>query len=239
METKIKILVRHCFHSKISEQPNKKKSEWFSKEKALQNLKNTIDNNICDITIIYDKHFGDRKDTFLKDEKNVIEIDCGNEAKSFLFTLDYASSLKENDETIIYFLEDDYVHKQNWNQVLIEGLSLPIDYVTLYDHNDKYIFDQYKLSQYQIITTKSTHWRTIPSTTNTYAMKLKTLKRDLETHKYFSYNREISADHEKFLKLWSEGKSLISCIPGFSTHCEKGFESPIINWKEVLESTTI
>lgn len=236
MENKIKVFVRHCFHSDASK--GKSRPEWFSKERALKNLKETIDSSIADYTIIYDSFYGPRGD-LLKNEDNVVETSCGEEGKSFLFTLDYVNNLNLDDETIIYFLEDDYIHYPDWCRVMLEGFELNPDMLTLYDHYDKYMPGYYDPPlQAQMFTTKSCHWRTTPNTTNTYALKAKTLRRDIEIHKQFSINRKVSDDFNKFIYLWQQGRSLISCIPGYSTHTDSGFESPIVNWKEIIEQSS-
>ena len=40
----------------------------------------------------------------------------------------------------------------------------------------------------------------------------------------------ISADHQKFCALGKRGATLISSIPGWSTHIDRDFVSPCINW---------
>ena len=55
--------------------------------------------------------------------------------------LDYVTNKKFHPDTILYFVEDDYLHLPGWLDVLLEGFSIPeADYVTLYDHKDKYFF---------------------------------------------------------------------------------------------------
>lgn len=126
------------------------------------------------------------------------------------------------DETIVYLLEDDYLHQPNFCRVLMEGVQLS-DYVTLYDHLDKY--KDYPDLVSKIMLTETCHWRTTPSTTNTYACKFSVLKRDLEIHKEFSRDRDISDDNGKFLRLGG----LVSSIPGYSTHCD-AYMSPVVKW---------
>ena len=137
-------------------------------------------------------------------------------------------------ETIIYIVEDDYLHRAGWIDILLEGFSIPdVSYVTLYDHKDKYFYPMYDQLESKLYHTKSCHWRVTPSTTNTYAMKFKTLLRDLYTHRRYSLNLDVSSDHAKFCDLSSQGKFLISPMPGWSTHLEPEYASPCINWEEI------
>jgi glycosyltransferase involved in cell wall biosynthesis len=165
----------------------------------------------------------------------IVQIEAGSEASSFLQLLDYVEKQNFSPETILYFVEDDYIHKNGWVDILMEGLAMPgIDYVTLYDHKDKYFFPMYKNLQSKIYLSASSHWRTVPSTTQTFAMKWKTLKRDLPFHRLFSKGRKISDDHKKFSLLTSLGRTLVSPIPGWSTHAEPEFASPLFDWNQLL-----
>jgi hypothetical protein len=197
------------------------------------NLIKTLDPAKVNLTILLDTFHPMQEVHFVKQQTDypVIEIKQGTETGSFLFLIDYVSKLSLDLETPIYFVEDDYMHKQGWVDILLEGLSIPdIDYATLYDHRDKYFLPLYQTLHSKIYHTSSCHWRTTPSTTNTFAMKFKTLLRDLEIHRAFSLNRRISADHEKFCKLHEMGRVLVSSIPGWSTHTEPEFASPCIDW---------
>ncbi len=230
---KINVYLRHCYYSKIQESPGKQRPEWWDKEKVFQNFKNTLNPETTNYTIIYDKHYGERKDTFLKDEQNVYEIDCGKESQSFMQTLNYILSQDLDDDTIVYFLEDDYVHRPGWDKILIDGFNLPVEYVTLYDHGDKYQ-EMYKDFMTKVFHTKLSHWMPVPSTTNTFATKFKTLKEDKNIHIKYSLSYEPTYDHGKFLELHSNRRTLISCIPGYSTHCQEDLLSPCIDWKTYL-----
>ena len=70
-------------------------------------------------------------------------VQIGNGAGTFNLALSHALGqteifVLESDE-IIYFLEDDYLHKADSQKVLGDGFNLGMDYVTLYDHKDKYL----------------------------------------------------------------------------------------------------
>ena len=86
----------------------------------------------------------------------------------------------------------------------------------------------------KILITENSHWKPVPSTTNTFATKFKTLKEDKKIHYQHSFNVEPTADHQKFLDLNQRGKYLISCLPGYSTHAVKEWISPCINWSKYL-----
>jgi len=230
---KIEVFLRHCYYSKIQEQPGKERPEWWDKERVFQNFKNTLNPETTNYTIIYDEFYGKIENTFLSQEENVHIISVGGEAKSFLRTLEYILSKDFDDETIIYFLEDDYVHRPGWDTILQEGFALPVSYVTLYDHKDKYT-EMYADLLSKILITENSHWKPIPSTTNTFATKFKTLQEDKKIHYQYSFNVEPTADHQKFLDLNQKGKYLISCLPGYSTHCVNEWISPCINWKTYL-----
>lgn len=229
---KIEVFLRHCYYSKIQEQPNKERPDWWNKEKVFQNFKNTLNSETTNYTIIFDDYYGKQEDTFLKDEE-VITINCGKESQSFCKTLYHILSQDFDDDTIIYFLEDDYIHRPGWDKVLMDGFTLPIDYVTLYDHGDKYQ-EMYKDFMTKVLHTELSHWMPIPSTTNTFATKFKTLKEDKVIHYHYSTNIEPTADHQKFIELNKKGKYLVSCLPGYSTHCQKNLLSPCIDWSQYL-----
>jgi len=172
-------------------------------------------------------------------------LNGGTEANSFRYVLDYthiaydyAWDIDHAEEDIIYFVEDDYLHAMGWPDIMMEGFSIPgIDYVTLYDHNDKYFLPEYNNLQSKIYRTPSVHWRSTPSTTNTFAAKIGTMLEDKEIHKHFSRPEiSISQDHFKFCTLQQTyNRKLISCIPGYSTHMEPDYMSPTVPWELVQE----
>jgi hypothetical protein len=231
----LRVFVRHCNFSQNS--VSKGRPSFFSKEVCFNNLLRTKKQE-TEVTVFFDGT--PEKNSFLnnKDIKIVSKI-CGSDSASFSSLLDYITSLDINPEDNIYLLEDDYLHKPGWDTVLEEGLNIfGIDYVTLYDCPDKYFYTSlapdagYETLVSKIYLTKSSHWRTTPSTTNTYAMKYKTLLNDFSIHKkYCSFSR-ITLDHFKFLELNKERKRLVSALPGWSTHVVEGYMSPIVDWEQ-------
>ncbi len=228
---KIEVFVRHCNFSEVS--GHKNRLDGFTRQKCHENLLSTLDSRV-NLTFLLDTFHPSDKPHFVLDQKTypVIEIKEGTETGSFLRLLDHVASLKLSPETVIYFLEDDYLHREGWVDVLLEGFTIPeVSYVTLFDHRDKYILPLYKELTSKIFHTATCHWRTTPSTTNTYAMKYRILLDHLPIHRQFSLGRKISLDHEKFLELGRQGAILISSLPGWSTHVEQNLASPCFEWE--------
>ncbi len=229
---RIQVFVRHCHYSSAS--AHKTRLKAFSKEKCFRNLIDTADLKRVNFTFLLDTFHSAKKKHFLLEQRQfpVIEIQAGYEANSFLKMLEYVSAQPFTPDTLIYFLEDDYLHRPGWVNVLEEAFTLPqVDYATLFDHRDKYFASAYLHLESRIFHTQSCHWRTTPSTTNTYAMRFKTLKEHLPIHQAFSQNCRITADHDKFCRLREMGAVLVSSIPGYSTHAEPEYASPCVDWE--------
>lgn len=227
--SKIKVFLRH-WNGAINRKQNVR-PEWFSYEKCYRSVKNAD----IDLTILLDGNKENHHFQFDTEDK-VIEFVGGSDAASLLFCLETIKDSNPQDEDIIYIIEDDYLHISGWENIMKEAFeTFNVDYVTLYDHPDKYFLQMYEDLQSKILHTQSSHWRTTPSTCNTYSGKWKTFKKHWGTHiKYCTPEHTHDGyDHTKFLDLWQQGSNLISPIPGYSTHCESPFLSPLINWNQI------
>ena len=239
MKKPIEVFIRHCYYSKLGELPDRVRPFWYNKTQVFENFKNTLNPDLVNYTIVYDEFYGSINKTFLSQEKNVKIIKCGSECDSFLETLNIIQSQNFDDEQIIYLLEDDYIHRSGWCDIMLEGFNLKSHYLTLYD------FD--RMSQEyscKIFTTLSSHWREVPVTTNTFACKYKTIIEDIEIHQKYSINGvkekegfHFSRDYDKFWELHRQKRYLISPMPGWSTHCDKNAISPVIDWKKIMNIT--
>nr|QBK93664.1 MAG: hypothetical protein LCPAC404_03680 [Pithovirus LCPAC404] len=158
----------------------------------------------------------------------IFRTNLGNTG-SFKFALDLA--LKNNDEDVIYFVEDDYLHREGSEKVLLEGFE-KADYVSMYDHPDKYMspspnpFVKNGSELSRVFLTKSTHWKKTNSTCMTFASKVKTLKEDYKVFidLWHSFRIFTHLNNEK-------GRTLITPIPGYSSHCMTEFLAPLIDWE--------
>ncbi len=169
----------------------------------------------------------------------------GSSAQSWRYVQQYAfEHFSDND--IIYFLEDDYLHLPDSFKVLLEGIEIA-DYVTLYDHKDKYVDGINPMVKHggeksRVLLTHSTHWKTTNSTTMTFAAKLKTLKEDFAIwDKYtkkkhpndFYIFRELIGFGNLWNKCFGKNRTLISPLPSRATHAETAWLAPLVDWTQI------
>lgn len=196
-----------------------------------------------DITVVADNISPDLFSFLGQHVKNIIEISEGHGALSFGKTLDLALELP--DQEIIYFVEDDYLHREGSRDVILDGLSenFSFDYLTLYDHPDKYLnpFEggnplcTGRSEETRVYLGKYCHFKQTNSTTMTFASRVKTLKTDEPVIRKWIQTRHspnTPYDFGMFLELREKGRVLVSSIPGYSTHGEVDFLSPLINWED-------
>jgi hypothetical protein len=67
----------------------------------------------------------------------------------------------------------------------------------------------------------------------TFATRLKTLKEDESILRQFT-NGSYPEDHLMFQELRKKGRTLVTPIPGFSTHGESAWMSPLRNWEQIM-----
>lgn len=219
---------------------NKVKPDYINNEKCLKNFCNIFFDHIYDIHIIADNCSEPTMNMIKKyiDPINIEKVSVGHGAGTFNLALDKA--LKWNDDEIVYFVENDYLHKPNSPNILKEGFGLGASFVSLYDHPDKYKGPEQGGNPYceggaedtRVYLTDSCHWKITNSTTMTFASKVSTLKRVepiLRKHTQNSY----PDDFKIFLELRENNELLITPIPGYSTHGETAWLSPLTDWSEI------
>lgn len=186
-----------------------------------------------DITIIADncsdsliKNIGRLTNEYNKKRSiRTIESQRGN-AGALKFAIDRAMAEWDIDE-VVYMVEDDYLHLSvpkghPWNSIpsrdILEGLEIA-EYVTLYDHPDKYLHEYGMGEEARVLKTKHNHWKISISTTMTFATKVRYLSADLEIwEKYTSGSHPH--DHQIFQELKGEGRKLAVRIPGTACHTD-------------------
>ena len=190
---------------------------------------------------------------------NIYRTQNGNTG-SFLASWDLAKRITEQygEDIIIYFVEDDYIHRRGAKQMLFEAFrDLDATYVSLYDHPDKYQnfkderftwahgkidIDEngirkprhiYKKDlQCKLYISRSTHWRTVGSTTMTWACRGKDVIEDFQEMWDLHYGKHLPMGGDTFKMLAAKGKELISSVPAYAAHAEEKWLPYFVNWEE-------
>ncbi len=216
---------------------NKIKPKYITNRNCLWNAINTFKD--ADWTIIAD-NTSEETNTMIAQycpSADINHVSVGHGAGTFNLALDLALTLDDNE--IVYFIENDYLHRPNSMKLIEEGLEIG-DYVTLYDHPDKYINGDVGGNPYitengevtRVLLTESVHWKITNATTMTFATKIKTLRQDEQVLRHYT-SETYPRDFHMFIDLHSRGRQLLSSIPGYSTHGETAWLSPLTNWAKI------
>jgi hypothetical protein len=217
---------------------NKVKPDYIDNEKCLKNATETFKN--ADWSIIADNISSETNDMIQKyiprDHINYVSV--GHGAGTFNLALDEA--LQSSDDEIIYFIENDYLHKQGSPEVLKEGFDLGASFVALYDHPDKYMDPRSGGNPYceggaedtRVYLTDSCHWKITNSTTMTLAAKVSTLKQTEDILRKHTSGTHPN-DFNMFMELREKEHLLITPLPGYATHGETAWLSPLTNWNQI------
>lgn len=223
---------------------NKVKPEYINNENCLQNALEVFSNQ--DWLIIADNcseetlHMIHRLTVFNSFSGEIKTCSVGHGAGTFNMALDYALTLPDSE--VVYFLENDYLHLSNSHRAIYDALLLGADYVSLYDHPDKYMKRENGGNPFvesdggeptKLYLGKNCHWRLASSTTMTFAARVQTLKKDeaiLREHTKGTHPN----DFEMFTELNKQNK-LLSPIPSYATHGETQWLAPLVKWEQILK----
>ncbi|WP_125347529.1 glycosyl transferase [Pandoraea apista] len=245
-------------HTPTSRSSNKWRPEWFTHERCFLNLLETTHKSMMrgdvSLHVLFDGSEADLADDFttpvlaraieqfpgMAGAVSVQRISGGDQRKAWracvdVITADLATTIQPHD--IIYVLENDYLHVDGWpdeiRELATSGISW--DYLSLYDHPDKYPnlcahgdAKRYATLKSQVFSTSRRHWRTAPSTCGTYMLSRETFERDIRLLRLGIFDF-------KFFKILTKIKrrKLVTPMPALSTHCMTEFLSPVIDWESV------
>jgi hypothetical protein len=218
----------HCIYRVCDQRPN---TYWnnYSKVECLNNFVDRFGKD--NLTIIADNMRNPEE--IKKMDCTVITTNLGN-SQTFVRALDLAIKLPDDD--YIYLVEDDYLHKKEAKKILLEGLRLG-EFVSLYDHPDKYgtkspnPLVQHGGELTRVLLGPSCHWKETNSTTMTFACKVKILKETKDTIKKY-LDKTIPRDYDMWREI-TKKYTLISSLPGYSTHCHEPWITPLFDWNKV------
>jgi len=217
---------------------SKKKIANATKKHCLENTIKVFGLN--NITIMGDRLNDETREFVEKLGLRLLLVDNGSGSGTFRDALDQA--IKENqDNDIVYLLEDDFLHNTNSAEKLLEPLRVYDCYATLYDHPDKYInateggnpFIKGGGEDTKLFKTETHHWKITNSTVMSFAARVSRLKQDYDLLMKYSKGH-ITDSFNFFCELrQTKGIPVVSSVPGYSTHCESSWLSPFTDWELV------
>jgi hypothetical protein len=218
---------------------NKVKPDYINNENCLKNFVHVFGNQ--DLEIIADNCNEETLRIIRKyvHPNKINKVSVGHGAGTFNLALDKA--LEYDNETIVYFVENDYLHKPGSDKILEEGFNLDPAFISLYDHPDKYMTPAQGGNPYceggaedtRVYLTNSIHWKITNATTMTFASKVSTLKRTEATLRKWTNMGHYPQDFQMFLDLREQGELLITPLPGYSTHGETAWLTPLCQWDKI------
>jgi hypothetical protein len=216
---------------------NKVKPDYINNENCLKNALQVFPYSEYDWSIIADNISEETNDMICKyiSRDYIYYVSIGHGSGTFNLALDEA--LRSADDEIIYFIENDYIHLPGSPEVLEEGFNLGANFVSLYDHPDKYIdgINPYVIDggeETKVFLSNTCHWKLTNSTTMTFASKVSSLKQFESTLRQYTSTTHPQ-DFEMWIDLRRQGASLITPIPGYSTHGETAWLSPLNDWAHI------
>ena len=217
---------------------SKVKPDYITNEACLANAIKVFDD--CEWSIIADNVSKETSDMIekYKSKDHILYVNKGNGAATFNIALDEALKMDDNDT--VYFLENDYLHKPNSRAIIEEGFELGAKFVSLYDHPDKYLSPDKGGNPYceggaedtRVYLTDSVHWKITNSTTMTFASQVSTLRENEGTLRTWTSGTHPD-DFQMFLELRYAKQLLVTPIPGYATHGETAWLSPLTDWSKI------
>ena len=251
---KIHIFLRACNINKI----NNNRPSWFNYEKVFKSLLDSINFSLVDLTICFDgysdeygSHFISKYaknypfETILINTKSFTGKSYENEgsSKSTAIISQIIKNKNLPNDKLIFILENDYLFLPiDWATIALDLFNNFSDgnmYLSLYEHLDTYIFTQKNVSNHwgmyadlksRVFVSNYGRWRELPAITSSWIMTKELFERDFDLH---SIGISDNTGCEQFRK---RGSVCVGPLFGISTHCEKWFLAPFVNWEELSNS---
>jgi hypothetical protein len=229
----------HIFYSHYNVEGKglKFRPHWFDYEKCFINLLNTVQDKNVDIHVVMDGKIDNNWISKYKQYYVPHEIVGGNITNVTLGVYNIVKNLECDKNDLIYILENDYVHVDNWVDKVLDLFKTfdGLNYVSLYDHNDKYTWMHlYEDLVSKIFVTNTHHWRTVPNTCGSYICTKELFLED------YDVQTTVIGDANKWLHLeQTKGRFMLSALPGLSTHCMETLLSPTIDWENTINKSKL
>lgn len=226
---------------------SKERPDYITKERCLRNLCQTFSEHLTNIHILADRVSDDTYDMICKyvPVDRIDRTEIGHGAAVLHHYLKGIADKNIDTDTIFYFVEDDYLHKPTAPKIIEDGFNVGFDYVTGYDHPDKYLnpieggnpYCNGRSEESRVYLGEYSHYKLTNSMTMTFAVKWRTMIEDIDIFLKWTVERHPSHypyDFYMFRELATiKGRRFGSSIPGCSTHGETRWLSPLTDWSSV------
>ncbi len=236
---KIDIIYRGCGKETGSDPYRLSRPSWFSKCMCYKSVWDMTDSDPSSFSmhVIYD---GERSplldyiESMRVSDGAIYKMSCSSgDDKYYSIKFAYEEADKLTGDWI-YFVEDDYLHAPDAARVMLEGAN-KFELLSLYDHLDRYTrSDDRTIGKESVDLTHSCHWRTAESTCHTWACSRKLWNEIKHIAKSHGPN-----DRSFFYELINNNVRLWTPIPARSTHCMRGYMSPMVDWDEVAAGVNL
>lgn len=235
----IYIINRHLPCSRYADVRHKnKRPEWFSYEKVQSRLISTIVksnySSRVKLIILYDGMKDELLDDFVYNFPYPRELDVefqlinGRSAvRSGFIMHDYIKNMSINDEDIIYLLENDYMHRENWLDLVYElyDSEIKFDFITLFDHPGAYTLEVNSKYLSKLYVNGLSIWKTTPGSCFSF----------IATKKVFGECYKTFINEKLDYKIWTKlikkkGMVMLSPVPAYATHCMVDDIAPGVDW---------
>lgn len=157
------------------------------------------------------------------------------------------SALALRDEAIAYFAEDDYLYLEPALERMMAVFdTVPAaDYVTLYDHLDRYTRrDDARGGMSRIAVAGGQHWRTVESTCMTFGARVRRLRSDRWVLRLGTAPKQRPKDRLMWRLLqgqhlfrWKFPKRmLLGPVPSLASHMDTASLAPVVDWEAVART---
>jgi hypothetical protein len=242
----------HVFYRACSTENDKARPVFYSKLRCLANFLAAFE-RVAEATfcLVYDGNVGEDFRSRVEPIGSIERLPNVGNSASFWYAFNLALNLPDKD--LVYFVEDDYLHRRDALQKLVECVQcIDADYITLYDHPARYMSDcpqgaDLPLRENAVYVSRSHHWRTVESSCMTFASRAGVIREDIKLFETHIKQTGVPADRALFRHLQGLGsyrngsprRKLIGPIPSLATHCQEPWLAPVVNWKAVVDGEQI
>lgn len=236
--TRVQIVYRASPASSTKERP-----PWFSKALCLGSLLRSAGmlKNV-DFAFVVDGMIPEQVTTVMRRYGSVAVLHNAGNSGSYRGSVRRA--LGSTQDGWVFMCEDDYLFRLGAVHALQGAADLlgAGTYLTPYDHPDRYLpGHDWRVRGAMEVAVGEVRWRSVESTTMTYATLVETLAKDAWLHRLATVHG-TPLDRQLWLLLQAPGwvygvarlarfrRRLLGPVPSMATHCEAAYLAPGVDW---------